>query len=192
MSVRERIEEAIHHWAAGRKVGACVPLLIAVAATARKRYPRPTKANPAVPPGGRPRPGEAAGDKVAFTTFILDEMLTITGGKMKYNVAFPFQGKGAVPLEEILYTHLRCPLIHEAEAPAIYFTPSELIDGKSCSVLKLTDPLGFPESWISNLCHVVVTAPENKGLFDDFMAAVDRTRVTKQAEPGAAPDPAGM
>lgn len=30
------------------------------------------------------RPGEPAGDKVAFTTFILDEMLTITGGKMKY------------------------------------------------------------------------------------------------------------
>jgi hypothetical protein len=190
MSVRDRIEEAIHQWAAGRKVGACVPLLIAVAATARKRYPKPTKAKPAVPSGVRPWPGEPAGDKVAFTTFILDEMLTITGGKLKYNVAFPFQGRNAVPLEEILYTHLRCPLIHEAEAKAIYFTPTEVIDGKTCSVLKLNDPLGFPESWISNLCHVVVTAPENKGEFDDLMAAVDRVRATKQAEPGAAPDPA--
>jgi hypothetical protein len=179
MSIRERIEEAIHQWAIGRKVGACVPLLVAVAATARKRYPRPTKKRPAVPPGVRPRPGEPAGDKVAFTTFILDEMFTITGEKLRYNVAFPFQGRDAVPLEEILYTHLRCPLIHEAKAEAIYLTAPEVIDGKQCSVLRLTDPLGFPERWISNLCHVVVTAPENKGEFDDLMAAVDRIQATQ-------------
>lgn len=176
MSVRERIEEAIHLWAAGRKAGACVPLLIAVAATARKRYPRPTKERPGVPHNVRPRAGQHASDNVAFKTFILDEMLTITGGKMKYNVAFPFQGKERVPPEEILYSHLRCPLVHEGEAKAIYLTPAESRDGKIFSVLKLTDPFGFPEEWISNLCHVVVTAPENKEEFKEFIATIDRVR----------------
>lgn len=62
------------------------------------------------------------GDGEAFKRFVLDEMDKITGGP-KYNVAFPFLGHDNVPLEDILYTHLRCHLVHEAAMPeSIYVT----------------------------------------------------------------------
>jgi len=74
MSIKNRIEDAQLLWKAGRKEGVFVLALIAVAATSRKRYPKPIK------------------DPKAFKQFILDEMGTITGGPSK-NVAFPFKGK---------------------------------------------------------------------------------------------------
>src|SRR5258708_24111477 len=51
VSVRERIEDAKILWDAGRKEGAFIMILIAVATTARKRYPHaPTRVKP-VPEG---------------------------------------------------------------------------------------------------------------------------------------------
>jgi hypothetical protein len=41
MSIKTRIDDAEHLWAEGRKEGAWVQALIAAAATARKRYPKP-------------------------------------------------------------------------------------------------------------------------------------------------------
>jgi hypothetical protein len=158
MSVRARIDDAVALWNQGRKEGAILQILVAAAATAKKRYPKPTKRNPAAK--GRPYKGEAATDSIGFKTFILDEMGTITGGP-KYGVAIPFKGKDKVPLEDILYEHLRCPMIHEGESPSIYFTESFEEDGRSYSVMKLNDPLGFPEMWIWNLARAVVQSPEN-------------------------------
>lgn len=167
MSVRERIEDAKALWETGRKEGAFIQILIAAAATARKRYPKPPPKTPLIP-GRRPQPGEPAPDNVAFRTFILDEMDKITGG-MKYNVAFPFQGSDKVPLEHILYNQLRCHLLHEGETPkSIVFTEPVIENGKSYSVLKLTDPLGFPEYWLWNLARAVAQAPENADLFRDY------------------------
>ena len=168
MSVRDRIEDATLLWNGGRKEGAFVQILIAVAATARKRYPRPPKGIKAVPNSQRPQPGEYASDGTAFKTFILDEMEKITGGA-KYNVAFPFQGNATTPLEDILYSHLRCHMIHEGETPpTITFTEPIVEGGTSFSVLKLSDPLGFPEFWMWNLARVVAQVPENRGLFEDY------------------------
>lgn len=168
MSVRERIEDAKLLWNAGRKEGAFVQILIAVAATARKRYPNPPKGVKPVPDSQRPRPGEYANDGNSFKTFMLDEMGKITGG-MKYNVAFPFRGNDKTPLEDILYTHLRCHMVHEGETPpTITFTEPVIEDGKSYSVLKLTDPFGFPEFWMWNMARVVAEAPENRELFKDY------------------------
>lgn len=105
-------------------------------------------------------------DSEAFMRFVLDEMDKITGGP-KYNVAFPFLGKDKVPLEEILYTHLRCQLVHEAAMPdSIYLTPTEKHGDRIQHVLKLTQPLGFPEGWINNLAVAVRMAPENSEEFD--------------------------
>ena len=168
MSVIERIEDAKLLWNAGRKEGAFVQILIAVAATARKRYPKPPKGVKPVRDDQRPRPGEYAKDDKSFKTFMLDEMDKITDG-MKYHVAFPFQGNDKTPLEDILYTHLRCHMVHEGETPpTITFTEPVIEDGKSYSVLKLTDPLGFPEMWMWNLARVVAQAPENRDLFKDY------------------------
>lgn len=148
MSLKNRIEEAKILWNAGRKEGAFILVLIAVAATSRKRYPKPIL------------------DSEAFKQFILDEMGTITGGPDK-NVAFPFMGNDKTPLEDILYYHLRCQLVHEGAMPeSIVFTQPKIEKGKRYNVLKLTDPLGFPEGWVPNLVKAVVEAPENSNLFN--------------------------
>jgi hypothetical protein len=95
-------------------------------------------------------------------------MEKITGG-MKYNVAFPFQGKDKVPLEEILYAHLRCHMVHEGETPpTIAFTEPIIEDDRSQSLLRLRDPLGLPEFWLWNMARVVAQAAENKPLFNDY------------------------
>ncbi len=132
-------------WCAGRKESAFVLVLIAVAATSRKRFPKPIS------------------DRDAFKRFVLSVMDTITGGP-KYNVAFPFKGV-KTPLEDILYHHLRCQLVHEGEMPeSIVFTAPVRGKGKSFNVLRLNDPLGFPEGWVLNLLRSVESAPENNGI----------------------------
>src|SRR5258708_2189152 len=47
VSIKTPIDDAEHLWAHERKEGAWVQALIAAAATARKRYPRPTPDNQA-------------------------------------------------------------------------------------------------------------------------------------------------
>jgi hypothetical protein len=169
LGIRRRIEDARVLWQAGRKEGAFGQILIAVAATARKRYPPPPKGAKPVPDHQRPRPGEHARDGNAFRTFILDEMEKITGGP-KYNVAFPFQGQ-VTPLEDILYEHLRCVLIHEGGMPDnITFSVPVYEGGKKFNVLQLRDPWGFPEGWVDNLLSVVVQAQENEPIFRDWLA----------------------
>ena len=104
-------------------------------------------------------------DSVAFKRFILDEMGAITGGPDR-NVAFPFQGEEKTPLEDILYTHLRCNLLHEGEMPtSVVFTKPQMKDGQVYNVLSLKDPLGFPEGWVGHLMQVVMNAPENRAPF---------------------------
>ena len=147
--IRDLVEDARLLWNHGRKFGAFVLVLVCVAGTARKRYPRKA----------------GFSDNASFKRFVLDEMATITGGP-KYNVAFPFQGQDVCPLEDILYEQLRCHVLHEGSMPgSIYFTQTIYEDGKSLSVLKLTDPLGFPEQWVSNMVVAVCLAPENKESF---------------------------
>lgn len=149
MSLRDRLDDARLLWSKGRKEGAFVMVLIAVAATSRKRYPQ----------------SRVKSDGEAFKKFVLDEMGTITGGP-SLNVAFPFKGQQSVPLEEILYRHLRCQLVHEGAMPeSIVFTQPQLKNGRFCNVLRLRDPLGFPEGWIENLLCAVCEAPENADLF---------------------------
>ena len=146
MSIRNRLEEAHLLWAADKKEGAFALVLIAAAATSRKRYPRCVKKE----------------DNEAFKQFVRDEMATITGGPDK-NVAFPFGGKGKAALEDILYHHLRCHLVHQGAMPeTVVFTSPALHDGQRYNVLRLTDPLGFPEGWVWNLARAIREAPENR------------------------------
>jgi hypothetical protein len=168
LGIRRRIEDAHVLWREGRKEGAFAQVLLAVAATARKRYPKAPHGVQPVPDEQRPHAGEYARDGNAFKTFVLDEMKKITGG-LKYGVAFPFQGANT-PLEEILYEHLRCALIHEGGMPDSIVLTQPVRDGeKTFDVLQLRDPLGFPEGWINTLLCVVVQAPENEPLFRDWL-----------------------
>ena len=75
MSIRDRLEDALVLCAADRREGAFVQVLIAAAATSRKRYPR-----------------NKWDDSESFRNFIYDEMGLITNGPM-YNFHLPFQGQ---------------------------------------------------------------------------------------------------
>ncbi len=185
LGIRRRIEDARVLWQAGRKEGAIAQILIAVAATARKRYPIAPKGSKPVPDEQRPHPGEFASDANGFKTFILDEMDKITGGP-KYNVAFSFQGE-KTPLEDILYHHLRCVIVHEGGMPdSIYLTAPRYEEGKSYSVVELKEPFGFPEAWINNLLCLVVQAPENEPIFRDWLAAQRAYEASKRSAAAAA------
>ena len=149
MSIRTRLEDARVLSSAGRREGAFVQVLIAAAATSRKRYPR-----------------DIWEDSESFKNFIYDELGVITNG-MKYEVAFPFQGT-KTPLEDILYHHLRCQLVHEGEMPeSVEFTEPKIEDGTLYNSLHLGTPLGFPAGWIKRLATAVWLAPENDELWQD-------------------------
>lgn len=163
MSVKARIEDAKVLWEGGRLEGAVIQVLIAVAATVRKRYPRPMP------------------DNQAYKKFVLDELEKITNGPT-VNVAFYFRGNHRVPLENIIYEFVRCELVHEGQLPADIALTQPVVgdgkpfgkspdgtpyDGKLLNLLVLNDVLGFPIGWIWNLVRVVAEAPENKNEFAD-------------------------
>ncbi len=149
MSIRSRLEDATALWTAGRKEGAFVQILIAVAATSRKRYSR-----------------DEWDDSESFRNYVYDEMGVITGGP-KYDVALPFRGR-TVPLEDILYAHFRCQLLHEADLPEDINLIEPVVEhGQPKTVLQLGTPLGFPVDWIQRLATAVWLALENDSLWPD-------------------------
>ena len=139
MTVEQRIIDASILWKAGRKEGAYLSILVAVAATARKRYPRPI------------------GDREAFTSFIRDELKTINGG---IGLGLPMTSGKAMMLEDMLYEHFRCMLVHEAElSKQVVLSPrNEIVIGSPDDTTK---PSSFPEGWVLNLQKAVMSAPEN-------------------------------
>jgi hypothetical protein len=163
MGVRARVEDAKVLWEAGRHEGAVIHVLIAVAATVRKRYPLPIR------------------DSVAYKKFIRDELGKITNGPI-YGVAFFYDGKGRVWVGDLIYKFLRCGLVHEGHLPSNFRLVQPVAgpgipfgvspdgkpyDGQLMNQLELNDVLGFPIGWIWNLIRVVAEAPENKSEFPD-------------------------
>ncbi|MBA4029896.1 MAG: hypothetical protein C0478_03215 [Planctomyces sp.] len=154
MSIRDRLEDARILFAANRVQGAFIQVLIAAAATSRKRYSK-----------------SEWDDGESFKNFIYDEMGVITGGP-KYEVELPFLGK-PTPLEDILYIHLRCQLLHEATFPESINLTEPREDG--ANILHLGTPLGFPIGWIQQLATAVWLAPENDSLWPD---EIEKRRVS--------------
>ena len=146
MSVKDLLDDAKALWDSGRMNSAFALILIAFAATARLRYPKPMR------------------DSESFKRFIRDELSTILGTR-DTSLSLPFKG-APTPVEDILYHELRCQLIHEGELPdSIVFTPKTLRDGAPYDVITITDPFGMPEGWVLNMARVVMNAPENAPLF---------------------------
>ncbi len=133
-------------WKNGRFEGALLNALIAIAATARLRYPDRAKIS----------------DKDSFEKFFGESRSDKTNvGKI--NVEFRGECR---PIENIFYKWLRCELVHEGGMPAdIEFIQSEDKDalmiragGAPEYKLKLSD------SWFRHLVGIVIDAPENKGM----------------------------
>jgi hypothetical protein len=151
VSIRTRIEDAESLWAHGRKEGAWVQALIAAAATARRRYPRPMR------------------DNESFKKFICDIAGVITSG----NVAAPgpayfkFYTDNRAEhrtLEDIFYEELRCNLVHEAELKEVGFSESRVEDGRLVASLSVPTkgPATIPDFWVLHLIAAVKAAPENR------------------------------
>jgi len=148
MSVRERLEDAKFLWEKGRKEGAWIQVLIAAAATSRQRFP-------------------AKGDGEAFRQFIKEVTPTIvspTAPPIPGGVTVIFNGdtSNQMPLDQVMYKHLRCHLLHEAVMPPdVRLSDSKLVDGKLVADLKGGTPLTIPDFWVIHLAKAIADAPEN-------------------------------
>lgn len=74
-------------------------------------------------------------------------------------------------LDDVIYKHLRCNLVHEAAMPAeVRLSESWMVDGKLVAELHGGTPLTIPDFWVMHLAKAVADAPENAatcaGLFD--------------------------
>ena len=144
MSIKSRIEDAELLWNQGRKEGAWVSALIAAAATSRKRYPRPIT------------------DNQAFKSFIRDVLPMLMYGKPLQGTPNPIIIFDQTPVEDIVYEHLRCNLVHEAEpSQLITFSESKIVDGKLQATLAVGSPNVIPDFWVLHLIKAVREAPEN-------------------------------
>ncbi|HEV3071467.1 MAG TPA: hypothetical protein VGY76_08595 [Solirubrobacteraceae bacterium] len=89
-NIRERVEDATLLWNAERHEGAFLVALVAVAARARREYPR------------------SVGDREAFERFI--------ESRFGPRVSVEFRGEPR-PLERVFYKWMRCELVHDGGLP---------------------------------------------------------------------------
>lgn len=89
MSAEDRLIDAEHLWAAGRREGALLSIIVAVAASARRAHPSLT-------------------DRAAFVTFLKS--------RHAWTISVEFRGE-QWDLDALFYKWLRCELVHEAGLP---------------------------------------------------------------------------
>jgi hypothetical protein len=143
LSIAARLDDAQVLYEAGRCDGALPSLLVAVAATSRKRYPR----------------SAGMGDHEAFTRFIADEMGNVTDsiGNIRFeNLHVEHRRPDPMNLADVLYTYVRCELAHEATMPSdVVFVRDPYL------MLKAGPHLLLNEVFLQGLANVVLGAPEN-------------------------------
>ena len=148
MSIRTRIEDANILLKLGRKEGALLATLVAVAATSRKRYPK-TKTMP---------------DGRAFKKFVSEELSKYgPGWSTDRKVKIQFRGK-LLWLPHVLYKFVRCELAHEAELPEYVSFRNE--NGLNITILDNRE-ITFSNELIPYLIKIVIEAPENSDLFKE-------------------------
>jgi hypothetical protein len=149
MSLQRRVDDALFLWRSGRRDGAFLIALVAVAATARKRFPD----------------RKVVSDRNAFEQF-LEAALSV-------RLSVEYRGE-CVPIEHIFYKWFRCELVHEGELPMdIDFMPND--EPGSLSIRAGGAPefiLKVSEGWFHHFIGAVTTAPENRDLFQVPRSAV--------------------
>ena len=147
MSVLSRIEDALFLWWDGRREGALLSALVAVAATSRARFPDRTSI--------------ADGD--AFEKFL------VSAHPVRLSIEF----RGSLhPIERIFFKWLRCELVHEGGLPVdVEFMPDAepgTLVARAGGAPEFT--LEISEGWFYHLVGMVVSAPENAALFTAWKA----------------------
>jgi hypothetical protein len=145
--VYARIEDAGVLADAGRVEGALLMLLVAVAATARKRYPVGT-------PSAK-WPKRKMSDREAFTLFLRDEMWRLV---KEHSDVVLFRGRKR-PIEEFLYEFLRCELVHNVTVSA----DLQPLRDEDLLTFDLPDGsrVGFSKLLLARLNDVIWRSPEN-------------------------------
>jgi hypothetical protein len=149
LSIKDRLDDSFFLFKADRRDGALLNLLIALAATARRRRPR-----------------TAYSDRVAFEEFLRDESAVVTPiGTLNIHVPNADVAKYAdrmMPLEAIVYLMMRCGLVHEGVLPdSIRF-----VDGFDIEVDE--EAVRFGYILMERLAMAVELAPENAELFEQY------------------------
>jgi hypothetical protein len=145
MSVRTRVEDALLLWQNGRKEGAFLNALIAVAATSRRRFPN----------------RKAVADRDAFVEFLEKAH--------RVRISVEYRGE-CLPVEQVFYKWIRCQLVHEGGLPVdIQFMPDSVpgvlsvrAGGAPEYILKVAD------GWFHHMVGAVASAPENTTEFNGF------------------------
>lgn len=138
MGVQNRIDDALLLWNNGRREGAFLSALVAVAATSRKRFPD----------------HDTVTDRLAFERFL----------ESAHSVRLSVEYRGDChPIEHIFYKWFRCELVHEGGLPLdISFMPNSV---ETLSVRAGGAPefkLKVSEGWFHHVVAAVVKAPENQ------------------------------
>jgi len=114
MSIREQVEDATFLAQHDRYVGALTTLMLAVAASSRRTFPKGTKS--------LEKPTEEMSDREAFTLFLGGRIRKILfgdfGGPDEGNsgISVGFRGRQH-DVAYILYKFYRCELVHDGELP---------------------------------------------------------------------------
>jgi hypothetical protein len=146
MSIKERIKDADILFKLGRKEGALLLILVAVAGTSRKRYPK-----------------NKFKDDKAFMKFVSEEMSKYAPGwKRDSKVKIKIQDR-TLWMPHELYKFVRCELFHEAQLPShISFK-----DGEGFNVtVRNNEQLIIGNAIFHYLRKIVIEAPENNDLFN--------------------------
>ena len=177
--VRDRLVDAKVLWENGRKTGAFVMALVALAGVSRQRYPKATSPSvyydkmreyhpnqhSQIAEKERSQKSKQMSDGQAFKCMLLDliEDIILPHPKPgihppKYNIRFPFGMSGKdTNIEEIFYKAFRCTFVHEGRFTSDAFLTPRTVRGDE---LHLTQPTGIPEAWIPNLLVALSKTPE--------------------------------
>lgn len=114
MTIREQVEDASFLAQNGRYVGALTTLMLAVAASARRTFPKGTKSSE--------KPKDEMSDREAFTLFLGGRIRKILFG----DFGGPDEGTSGISVSfrnaqhdvaYVLYKYYRCELVHDGELP---------------------------------------------------------------------------
>jgi hypothetical protein len=151
MSVTDRIDDARVLYSQGRRHGSLLAVLIAVTATARKRFPPNTPS--------RTDPIKPMGDIEAFTTFLHEELSRLN---VPLDRRLQFHGRPTT-LEMLLYRFVRNELAPKPDQPfEIQFHPAS---GDAVEVDVVDDQLLISDNLLDRLGRTVTQAAENAAAF---------------------------
>lgn len=169
MSIHQQVEDAAFLAQNGRHLGALTILMLAVAASSRRTFPKGTKS--------LEKPRDPMSDREAFTQFLggrIRRVLFGNYGSQEFGnsgISVGFKGK-QYDIAFILYKFYRCELVHEGELPEdVEFSTSENGHGLSLSQKGLSVSISAGEKmvldygWIDLLSKAVAQARCNGSEF---------------------------